>query len=269
MSYYSKNVAKSDSRVTKNTNSKKKTSTFSKYNVYKNRSSKQQANQIYQLNKKMNDYIKATKPETQIDETNAITQNNLDHYTTVVNQSTDVMMWSIVPPRLFTTFKGKLCRIANITVRGQVHTEYSAGYPSCVRLIFFQCKDQLDGMPLASQIVNYAAGNNASYENGPLKNGVTSNFKILGEKKLLMSPSFYRSRTFKVKLTNCDNFRADRDFSTITVSGDIDVQTFPSGSVFCLALFSNQGFNSGTSSTTYPTIIMKDVMVKTAYVDQN
>lgn len=261
-------MAKSDSKTTKNTNSKKKTSTFSKYNLYKNQSSKSQAYQIYSLNKKVNDYIKATKPETQVKEDNAVTEDGASLYTTVTSQSTDAIMWSVIPPSRFTTFNGHLCRIQNVTVTGFVTTAYAAGYPSCVRLIFFQTKDQITGPPLVSEIVSYAVGNNASYENGPLKNGVTSNFKILGEKKLVMSPSFYRSRSFKIKFKNCDNFRSDKDMNTITVAAGIGDQIFPSGSIFCLALFSNQGYQAGSTSV-YPEIIMKDVRVKVAYVDQN
>lgn len=261
---YNKNYKKKYNSKKKYNNKK----TFSRYNTYKYRSAKAQSYQIYKLNKRLTNYIKYNKPETQANEFNAITETQADNYTSVKNQSTDVMMWSVIPPNFFTTLAGKLCRTKKITVRGAISAEYTAQYPSVVRLIFFQNKQAMDGLPLPSEIINYSTGDNTDFEKGPLKTGVTSNYKILKQKNVVLSPSFYRSRTFKIKLPKGYNFRNDNDFKNITVAANIHDQYFPKGSIFCLALFSNQG-HEYNGPDTWPAITLKDVRVKIAYVDQN
>lgn len=247
---------------------KKRYSKFSRYNTYKNRSSKAQAYQIYSLNKKVNRVVRASKPETQIAQGNCITDTNGSSYTTVTNQSTDAMMWNVIPPNRFTTFQGKLARIKDIKVYGTLSSEYSLAYPATLRLIFFQAKKDITGFPLASQIVNYAVGNISEYEKGPLKTGVTANYKILGVRYITISPSFYRTRTFRFKLSKMYNFRSETAFQSIPVAANLDEQIFPKGSIFCLSLFTEQGFKQG-SETTYAALTLKDFTYKISYVDQN
>lgn len=241
---------------------------FSKYNTFKNRSSVAQAGQIYSLNKKIDRYVKQTKPETQTKSFNAITDSGGDNYTTITSQSTDNMMWVVTPANVFTTFQGKLARIRSISVRGFVSTAYNTGFPTVCRLVFFAAKQQQDGLPLPSEIVTYNSGDNTDYEKGPLKTGVTSNYKILLDKSVIMSPSFYRSRTFKFKLSKFVNFRASTAFKDITVSAiGPQAQIYPTGSIFCLALFSNHSPIVGQQS--YAPITLKDFRVKISYIDQN
>lgn len=240
---------------------------FSKYNTFKNRSSTDQANQIYSLNKKLNRYIKQTKPETQVKEFNAITIDGNSSYTTIVNQSTDAKPWCVTPPVVFKSFSGKLSRIKSITVRGFVTTSYSAGNPTVCRLIFVASRARQDGMPLMNEIVNYAPGDNTDYEKGPLVHGVTSNYKVLLDRSIVMSPSFYRSRTFKFKLSKFVNFRSEINFNNIPEALSLDQQTFPIGSIFCISLFSNHDKVQGSQN--YPAITLKDFRVKMTYVDQN
>lgn len=243
-------------------------SKFSRFSTYRNRSSKAQAYQIYSLNKKINRFARINKPETQVAQGNCITDSNGSSYTTVVNQSTDAMMWNIIPPNRFTTFNGKLSRIKDIKVYGQLASEYSLAYPAVLRLIFFQAKKDITGFPLPAQIVNYVAGNNSEFEKGPLKTGVTANFKILGMRSIVISPSFYRTKTFKFKLSRLYNFRSETAFQSIPVAASLDEQLFPKGSVFCLSLFSNQGYRQ-SSETTYPALTLKNFTYKISYVDQN
>lgn len=72
-------------------NRKRKNYKFSKYNTYKHRSAKSQANQIYRLNKKVNNIYKSVKPDIQyfdtkpVDVSEPITtaKNGLIKYTTM------------------------------------------------------------------------------------------------------------------------------------------------------------------------------------------
>ena len=247
---------------------KKRYSRFSRYSTYKNRSSKAQAYQIYSLNKKVNRVVRSTKPETQVSQGNCIIDTNASSYTTVTNQSTDAVMWNVIPPNRFTTFQGKLARIKDIKVYGTFSGEYALVYPAVLRLIFFQAKKDITGFPLPFSIVNYVVGNNSEYEKGPLKTGVTANFKILGVRSIYITNTTLRSKTFKFRLSKMYNFRSETAFQTIPVAADLDEQIFPKGSVFCLALFSNQGYKSN-SETTYPALTLKNFTYKISYVDQN
>lgn len=240
---------------------------FSKYNTYKNRSSADQAYQIYSLNKKLNRYVKQTKPETQIKEFNAVTIDSSSSYTTITNQSTDAKSWCVIPPEVFRSFSGKLARIKSISVRGFVTINYSAGTPTVCRLIFVASKARMEGMPVMTEIINFAPGDNTDFEQGPLNTGITANYKVLLDRSIVMSPSFYRSRTFKFKLTRFVNFRSEINFPSIPAAPSLDQQTFPTGSIFCIALFSNHDKIPGSSA--YPAITLKDFRVKMAYVDQN
>lgn len=246
---------------------------FSKYNTFKNRSSTDQANQIYSLNKKLNGYIKKTRPETQTKEFNAVTIDDSGYgsasYTTIVNQPTDAKMWCITPPSVYTTFSGKLSRVIGYSIRGFVSTNYSATFPSTLRLILFSNKAERTGAPLMTEIINYAAGDITDYERGPLKTGVTANYKILYDRSIIMSPSFYRSKTFGFKLRKFKNFRSSTAFTNIGISpAPIIEQIYPAGTIFCIALFINHGYASGSTSA-YPAMTLKDFRVKLSYVDQN
>lgn len=262
MPYYRRKFTKSSRRY------RRKGSKFSRFNTYKNRSSKAQAYQIYALNRKVNRVVRANKPETQIAQGNCITDSKATSYTTVVNQSTDAIMWNVIPPSKFTTFQGKLCRIKDVKIYGTFTSEYALVYPAKLRLIFFQAKKDITGYPLPSQIVNYAAGNNTDYERGPLKTGITANYKILGMRTLTLSLPQNRTRTFKYKLTKLYNFRSETAFTSITVAQNTDEQIFPRGSLFCLALFSNSGFKQSSESS-YPALTLKNFDFKISYVDQN
>lgn len=264
MVYYKRNVKS----VRPTRRYRRKNSKFTRFNTYRNRSAKAQAYQIYALNKKVNGVLRANKPEVQTSQGNCVTDTNGDSYTTVVNQSTDAMMWTVIPPGRFTTFNNKLARVRDIKVYGTLSSEYSLAYPAVLRLIFFQAKKDIVGVPLPSQIVNYVAGNNSEFEKGPLRTGITANYNIVGMKNIVISPSFYRTKTFKIKLTKLYNFRTETAFQSIPIATSLDQQVFPKGSVFCLSLFSNQGFRQ-SSSDTYPALTLKNFTYKLSYVDQN
>lgn len=65
--------------------------TFTRFNTYKNRSSKSQAYQIYRLNKKVENLRASTKPE--LKEWNAITDNQGPQNYLLVNTNTAVQGW--------------------------------------------------------------------------------------------------------------------------------------------------------------------------------
>lgn len=265
MAYYRVKRYNSKRRFRRSYNKRRQ---FTRFNTYRNRSAKSQAYQIYALNKKVDRLMKYNKPEIQTKSANCLTDTNGASYTTVVNQSTDAKMFVVTPPSIYTTFQGKLCRIKNIKVYGQIHTEYALAYPAVIRLIFFQRKTEDTGFPLNQDIVQYAVGNNSDFERGSLVDGITANYNVLKIKNVLVSPSYLRDKTFKLYLTKLYNFRSEKVFTSIQIKQDTDEQIYPKGTVFCLALFSNPGFKQG-SDNAYASLTLKNFMVKVSYVDQN
>lgn len=253
------------------TNYKKKSNkkTFSRFNTYKNRSAKAQAYQIYKLNKRVSAIQKATKPETQVRYGDVYTAfNQTNSFSTLPNYSTTAKIFPIIPPRDFVNLQGRLARIKSIKVYGSFHSAYDLVYPAVLRLIFLQCKSMKIGIPLESELIAYTPNNNADFERGPLRTGITSNYRILKTKTIKLTQPQMRHKTFKISLKKVYNWRTEGTFSTINIESDFETQQFPKGEIFCLALFSNTGFKSN-SQDQYAVLTLDDLKYKMVYFDQN
>lgn len=249
---------------------KKKTKrTFSRFNTYKNRSAKAQAYQIYKLNKRVSAIQKATKPETQVRYSKVYTSyDSSEGYTASTGQATDSIIFPVIPPRDFVNLQGRLARIKSVKLYGSFHSAYELVYPAAVRLIFLQCKSVKVGLPTISEIVSYTVGDNAAYEKGPLRTGITSSYRILKSRTIKLTQPQIRHKSFKISLKKVYNWRNEGTFSTIPLEQTWDNQIFPKGEIFCVALFSNSGFKSN-SQTEYPGITIDDLSYKMTYYDQN
>lgn len=252
-----------------NYKNKKTKRMFSRLNTYRNRSSKAQAYQIYKLNKRVSSIQKATKPETQVRYADIYTAyNQTNSFSTLDTDGTKALVFPVIPPRDFVNLQGRLARIKSVKVYGSFHSSYELVYPASVRLIFLQSKAVKIGIPLPGELVAYTNNNNADYEKGPLRTGITASFRILKTKIIKLSQPQMRHKTFKVSLKKVYNWRNEGSFSTIPIETDFESQVFPKGEIFCLALFSNTGFQSN-SQTKYSILTLDDLKYKMVYYDQN
>lgn len=243
---------------------------FSRFNTYKNRSAKSQAYQIYSLNRKFNTLMRQVKPETQVRFSSLLSSVAISRFSNegYESHSTHAVIFPLFGADFFTDLDGRLARIRQIKMYATFSAEYTQVFPSFCRLIFFQTKKQTEGMPLISEIISYSDDDVAGYEKGPLKTGITSNYRILKQRVIKISSPTVRSRNFRVNLTRISNLRCEGSFSGLGIASSWDDQDFPSGQIFVLALFGAQGFESN-STTTYPTLSLSNVQYKVAYVDQN
>lgn len=242
---------------------------FSRFNTYKNRSSKAQAYQIYSLNKKVNTLMRYTKPETQVKFLSLNSSVDDSYFNNFDN--TDKATYSVIFPVAGTDFfkelDGRLCRVRQIKLYATFTAEYTQVFPSFCRLIFVQTKKQ-QLQPTISQIITYSDGDTAGYEKGPLRTGITSSYKILKQRVIKISSPTVRSKNFRINLSNVGNLRCEGIFKSINIEADPANQIYPSGQVFCIALFGTQGFKSN-SQNEYPLLTLANIQYKVAYVDQN
>lgn len=253
-----------------NYKSKKTKRTFSRLNTYRNRSAKAQAYQIYKLNKRVSAIQKATKPETQVRYGEIYTSyNSTDGFQpTDLTKSTAHTVFPIIPPRDFINLQGRLARVKSIKVYGQLFASYQLVYPLCCRLIFLQCKSSKVGLPLISEFITYPDNDNPAYERGPLRTGITASYRILKTKTIRLTQPQTRCKTFKVSLKKVYNWRNDGSFSTIPIETTWNNQIFPKGEIFCVALFSNTGYQQSSESQ-FPNFTLNDLKYKMVYYDQN
>lgn len=255
----------------KRTNYKKKSTKrmFSRFNTYKNRTAKAQAYQIYKLNKRVSAIQKATKPETQVRYGDIYTAyNQTNSFTTTAADATKALVFPVIPPRDFVNLQGRLARIKSVKVYGSFHSAYDLVYPASVRLIFLQCKSMKIGIPTQDELIAFTNNDHAAFERGPLRTGITSSYRILKTKTLKLTQPQMRHKTFKISLKKVYNWRNEGVFSTIPIETDFDVQQFPKGEIFCLALFSNTGFKSNSQSE-FALLTLDDLKYKMVYFDQN
>lgn len=253
------------------TNYKKKSNKrmFSRFNTYKNRSSKAQAYQIYKLNKRVSSIQKATKPETQVRYSDIYTAfNQTNSFSTTDADDTKALVFPVIPPRDFVNLQGRLARIKSIKVYGSFHSSYELVYPASVRLIFLQCKSVKIGLPTNGELISFTPHDNAAFEKGPLRSGITSSYRILKTKTIRLTQPQIRHKTFKISLKKVYNWRTEGTFSTINIESDFETQVFPKGEIFCLALFSNTGFKSN-SQDKFSVLTLDDLKYKMVYFDQN
>lgn len=174
---------------------------FTKFNLYKNRSSKSQAYQIYNLNKKINMIEKKTKPEIKPDFINVFNLSNLTPAANAVLKRTYNFDFSSV-------IKGNLLRLQNICLYGNFNaydnnSSDTTTYTTYLRLIIVQAKTGGQAPP-TELLQNY---NDMTFTRSPLCQGFSQTVKLIYD-KLYYITNDRNSRNIKVNLKKrLDNIR--------------------------------------------------------------
>lgn len=233
---------------------------FSKMNLYTRRNSKQQAMQIYRLNRKINTIEYKTKPEIKIFQQQSQTSvGDLCNYTfgAITHLSS-----------FLNNMLGRLCRLQDIKVW---FTEYmnptatNTTYTTTSRIVVFQLRQGSNDLPtLPEHVFNITSeerqASNASLKKqyfmkaiyGPLKSGISSEFKILRDFRISISGQNQQRRCKRVSIKKgLLNVEKDPRF------------TYPKGYVGYVAITSSNN-ELGTS-----TDVNLLVNLKIAYVDES
>lgn len=220
---------------------KKKSSTFSRFNTYRKRSSKAQAYQIYRLNKKINYVYKMNKPEIQIYQPSTATIDT--------SISTDTL-----GGKAFTLhrcidqglgiFDGKYARIKSIRFTGSFNwtgnvDNFVQEAIGCLRLIFFRAKSQIWGLPSVDDILpsNRSDFSNEYYMKCPLTNGFSTKYYLVGDYRFYLQPQKSGLRFINFNLKYPYSIRRSEDFDTV---GHMN-SAFPVNSLFCLSYIARCG----------------------------
>lgn len=174
---------------------------YSKFNLYKNRSSKSQAYQIYNLNKKINNIEKKTKPEVKPVNQLIFDLNQAQYAASTVHKITKKINFTDI-------IQGNLLRLQNILLYGnlratdsnnsdniQIFTEY-------FRFMVVQTKT-LGQVPPDELLLNY---NDMSFVRSPLNTGFSQTVKLIYD-KVYVTNNTYNSRNCKINLKKLSNIR--------------------------------------------------------------
>lgn len=195
--------------------------TFSRYKTYKNRSSKAQAYQIYRLNKKVNTIQKRTKPEIKIE--NADNNYYNSGAISVTGYRQQIKM---IAPFSGTPYKGRLVRLQNVKVWGNLEYMGDAEFakPIQVRMIFYQSKGKGVDHDGANNVMFDPAtffrntATNLEEYNGPLSPGITSNIKIVKDKRVVLNSNTVLKKNFRFNLKHLYYLRTDKDIEEIQIT---------------------------------------------------
>lgn len=240
-------IYKKKSRKTKKTSYRRRTVKFSRKNLYRNKSAKKQATQIYALNKKVNRVVRQIRPETQIIEKPLV----IVYFTkTGLSGAYGVDEWnthfSLFRQKLFNdpnaySMKGRLLRPYNITIYGQFGNKNysypvdvtSGGSTNVVDMItpftgylkFIFCRPKIGISELPEQITKSFQENNNDLGliNGPLCPDITNYFRIMFTKTIKVNES-NPNRMFRFNLRRLRSFtQAESETTTYFDQGDIYV----------------------------------------------
>lgn len=172
--------------------------TLSTRNIYANRGSRSQASQIAALRKRINNVYKATKPETKVWTSNNSTTNT---FTNEALANTYILNY-VTPQKLSQGvaegyFVGDAYRLKSCVCYGTIEYFNSLGQTmhnseplgGFIRFIYFQLKQQ-NTQPIYQEILAIAS-TGTDYELNtvkPLANGVTSQYRILGDYRYRLTP---------------------------------------------------------------------------------
>lgn len=182
--------------------------TFSRYNTYRNRSSKSQAYQIYSLNKKVNRLESKTKPEFKTGRKDAfmtlttrysaaaqLWNHDIKYVTT--NQGIDLHSNDIQ--------KGLFCRLCGLTLWGNiVRTDSNATHTAgLLRLIIFQYRQSRHGGISMDDIFSgYNDGDNSNMTSTilkePFKDHISSTIKIVTNRVYKLNNNDINNVPFKI-----------------------------------------------------------------------
>lgn len=188
----------------------KKKSTFSRYNTYRNRSSKAQAYQIYSLNRKVNRLEAKTKPEfktgrkdafmtltTRYSSIRQLWNHDIKYATT--NQGIDLHSSSVQ--------NGLFCRLCGLTLWGNiVRTDSNATHTAgMLRLIIFQYRQgRHGGVTMDDLFSGYNDGETSDMNSiilkEPFKDHISSTVKIVSNRVYKLNNNDINNVPFKISI---------------------------------------------------------------------
>lgn len=237
--------------------------TFSRFNTYRHRSSKQQAYQIYKLNKKINHVYKMNKPEIQIYQPSTATIDTAVSSDTLGGKA---FTFHRCIDQGLGIFDGKYARIKSVRFTGSFNwtgnpAESAQEAIGCMRLIFFRPICQIWGTPSIDDILpsNRTDFSNEYYMKCPLVNGFSTKYKLVGDYKFYLFPQKQGIRFINFNLKYPYSIRRSEDFDTV---GHMN-SAFPVNSLFCVSYIARVG--EYTSLDTFQT----ELFIKLAYTDDS
>lgn len=201
--------------------------TFSKFNTYKNRSSKSQARQIYQLNKKINRIEAKTKPEFKT--------GRKDSLLTLNSYFTNNQLWTHGLSMITSTDgvnlhdeaiqHGLFCRLCGLTLWGNVervnvNATHTAGFLRLIILQFRQARQ--DSLTMADMFSGYNEQDmNSSIMKEPFKDHISASVKIIANKVYKINNNDINNVPFKVSIPGKKLLNFSENSTEPVAKGDI------------------------------------------------
>lgn len=239
----------------------RKTYAISRYNTFRYRSSKAQANQIYRINKKINAIQREQKPEI---------KTWLESYSFNVGDYCNYCFGSLTKGQNF-NFDGRICRMQNINTWFVLYKDFAIvpsdlQFTATCRIVVYQLRNQSPNILTApNTIFNITTAERESTDQtvrknawmraiyGPLNSGITGAIKILRDFKITLSPVRERAAK-KVVLKNKQIGNIER---SITESN------YPKGSIYWVAITSLNTIEVAAAA------LKLQANVKMAYIDES
>nr|QXN75464.1 MAG: capsid protein [Virus sp.] len=230
---------------------------FTRYNLYKNRSSTAQANQLYRLNKKVNAIEYKTKPEVKIAKNmNEFSFGNLCSYA----------FGSPTGATFLNSIKGNLCRLQDATFYFSLYLSPNAtqiNLTATVRIVIYQYKEsRMINETAPENVFNITAAERAETNdtlrkgyytkaiNGPLAEGISAKYKVLRDFKISLGLNTQRSFKKAVIKKGLLHIRKNAD-------------TLPKGALYWVALATTN------QDAVDESMVRFQVQHKLAYIDED
>lgn len=205
----------------------KKRKTLRKGNIFKNKSAKSQAKQIYALSKKVNRVYRNLSPEIIIKECGLINKRFDDgvlhaesplqewHYQHYLYEEKLLGALTETPPKgpgCGYEIKGDMIKVRNITIRGTFqicnnYNSYGEGRPSYLKLILCRCKESNQGRFPGQITKPYISGqNDMGLINGSLIEGISAGLKFV-KVMVLKVDKDEPAKNFKINIKYPGNYR--------------------------------------------------------------
>lgn len=245
--------------------------TFTRFNTYKNRSSKAQAYQIYKLNKKVNHVYKMAKPEIQIYTDDKYHNNGQAHIEANLDTThTNGMNSGIVQliGKQNEVFNGHYARIKDVSLSGGLTF---MGNPANIdqhltcglRLIFFRLKNDQYANPARTDVLRIINDKNQEYYmTSPLEEGFSTRYKLVADRKFYLKPVDSPSKCFRIRFKYPYSLRSafglDYDSS--------GTYNNPANTLYCVWYIARLGTITANDSVD---TFSSEVYLKFAYTDDN
>lgn len=233
---------------------------ISRYNTFRYRSAKAQANQIYRINRKINVIEKRTKPEIKIIQ-NSYNFSMSDFCGEVFGGMTTLLHNSI---------KGRIARVQDVNGWFNVWKSPSVAennFTSTIRIVVYQIRQSMSAtdLPVNSEQIFNITNAEKQLENqtqrkraymraifGPLKYGITSKIRVLRDFRVSISPDRQRSSK-RMKLRK----------PFVLAKSQQNGEPYPQNAVFFVALYTCNKANMTQDEVQF------QYTTKVAYVDED